>query len=186
VWSQLPGKVVSGLVIEVIISVAFAVVAVLTVTVAVVAVVSGVRVVVLIGGLTPGVSGVRVVVLVVAVFVSFDASVPDRLEVSDVLVVVAVDVGVVAVSDVVDDGCVDIVDVVISTHEPFVVATIFLAKLEMLADAQRDGRPAEYRRRPLRQFRNSIPCTTPQIMTGACSLSACINAANIGERKSWT
>ena len=150
---------------------AFAVVAVVTVTVAVVAmvsgvrvvvlvdgfipgVVSGVRVVVLVGGLTPGVSGVRVVVLVdglilsaiVAVVVSFDASVPDSRAVSDVLLVVAVDVGVVAVSDVVDDGCVDIVDVVISTHQPFVVATIFLAKLEMRADAQRDGRPAEYRR----------------------------------------
>jgi len=32
----------------------------------------------------------------------------------------------------------------------------------MWADAQRDGRPAEYRWRPLRKFRNSIPCTTPQ------------------------
>jgi len=164
VWSQLPGKVVSGLVIEVIISVPFAVVAVVTLTVAVVAVVSGVRVVVLVDGLIPA--------AIVAVVVSFDASDPDRRAVSDVLVVVAVDVGVVAVSDVVDDGCVDIVDVVISTHEPFVVATIFLAKLEMRADAQRDGRPAEYRRRPLRQFRNSIPCTTPQLMADACCLSA--------------
>jgi len=32
----------------------------------------------------------------------------------------------------------------------------------MWADAQRDGRPAEYRWRLLRKFRNSIPCTTPQ------------------------
>jgi len=30
----------------------------------------------------------------------------------------------------------------------------------MWADAQRDGRPAEYRWRPLRKFRNSIPCTS--------------------------
>ena len=163
-WSQLPGKVVSGLVIEVIISVAFAVVAVVMVTVAVVAVVSGVRVVVLVYGLIPA--------AIVAVVVSFDASVPDRRAVSNAPVIVAVDVGVVAVSDVVDDGSVDIVDVVISTHQPFVVASIFLANLEMRADAQRDGRPAEYRRRPLRQFRNSIPCTTPQIMADACCLSA--------------
>ena len=28
----------------------------------------------------------------------------------------------------------------------------------MWADAQRDGRPAEYRWRRLRKFRNSIPC----------------------------
>ena len=35
-------------------------------------------------------------------------------------------------------------------------------KLEMWANAQRDGRPAEYRWRPLRMFRNFIPSTTPQ------------------------
>jgi len=32
----------------------------------------------------------------------------------------------------------------------------------MWADAQRDDRPAEYRWRRLLEFRNSIPCTTPQ------------------------
>jgi len=32
----------------------------------------------------------------------------------------------------------------------------------MWADAQRDGRPTEYRLRHLRKFHNSIPCTTPQ------------------------
>ena len=32
----------------------------------------------------------------------------------------------------------------------------------MWADAKRDGRPAEYRWRPLQKFRNSIPCITPQ------------------------
>jgi len=31
----------------------------------------------------------------------------------------------------------------------------------MWTDAERDGRPAEYRWRPLRKFRNFIPCTTP-------------------------
>ena len=35
------------------------------------------------------------------------------------------------------------------------------AKTRMWADAQLDGRPAEYRWRPLRKYRNSIPCTTP-------------------------
>jgi len=38
----------------------------------------------------------------------------------------------------------------------------YLLKLEMWPDAQRDGRPAEYRWRPVRKFHNSIPCTTPQ------------------------
>jgi len=32
----------------------------------------------------------------------------------------------------------------------------------MWADAQRDGRPAEYRWCHLQKFRNSMPCTTPQ------------------------
>ena len=31
-----------------------------------------------------------------------------------------------------------------------------------VGNAQSDGRPAEYRWRPLRKFRNSITCTTPQ------------------------
>ena len=40
----------------------------------------------------------------------------------------------------------------------------------MWADAQRDGRPAEYRWRPLRKFCNSIPCMTPQTFADAhCS-----------------
>jgi len=37
----------------------------------------------------------------------------------------------------------------------------------MWVNAQRDGRPAEYRCRPLRKFRNSIPCTTPQTLADA-------------------
>jgi len=34
-------------------------------------------------------------------------------------------------------------------------------------NGQRDGRPAEYRWRHLRKFRNSIPCTTPQSLADA-------------------
>ena len=37
----------------------------------------------------------------------------------------------------------------------------------MWADVQRDGRPDEYRWRPLCKFRNSIPCTTPQSLAEA-------------------
>jgi len=40
-------------------------------------------------------------------------------------------------------------------------------ELERWANAQRDGRPAEYRWRRLRKFRNSIPCTTPQSLANA-------------------
>jgi len=50
----------------------------------------------------------------------------------------------------------------------------------MWADAQGDGRQAEYRWRPLRKFCDSIPCTT-LLETGV----PCSNAANIGERKTW-
>jgi len=39
-------------------------------------------------------------------------------------------------------------------------------KTRMWADTQRDGRPAECRWRPLRKFRNSIPCAMPQSLTG--------------------
>jgi len=50
----------------------------------------------------------------------------------------------------------------------------------MWGDVQRDSRPAEYRWRPLRKFRNSISCTT------SAAGVPCSNAANIGERKTWT
>jgi len=40
-------------------------------------------------------------------------------------------------------------------------------KTRMWADAQRDGRPDEYRWRPLRKFHNSIPYTTPQSLADA-------------------
>jgi len=56
----------------------------------------------------------------------------------------------------------------------------------MWADAQRDGRPAEYRWRPLRKFRNSIPCTTPQSLADPAAGVPCSNAANIEEHKTWT
>jgi len=56
----------------------------------------------------------------------------------------------------------------------------------MWADVQRDGRPVEYRWRPLRKFRNSIPCTTPQTLADASARVPCTNAASIGERKTWT
>jgi len=56
----------------------------------------------------------------------------------------------------------------------------------MWADAQRDGRPAEYRWHPLRKFRNSIPCTMPQTSADASAQVPCSNAANLGEHKSWT
>jgi len=48
----------------------------------------------------------------------------------------------------------------------------FLSKTRMWADAQRDGRPAEYKWRRLRKFRNSIPCTTPQSLADARCWSA--------------
>jgi len=37
----------------------------------------------------------------------------------------------------------------------------------MWADAQRNGRPAEYRWCPLQKFLNSSPCTTPQSLADA-------------------
>jgi len=42
----------------------------------------------------------------------------------------------------------------------------------MWADAQRDGRPAEYRWRPLQEFRYSISCTMPQSLADAHCWSA--------------
>ena len=56
----------------------------------------------------------------------------------------------------------------------------------MWADAQLDGRPAEYRGRRLRKFRNSIPYITPQSLADTAAAVPCSNAANIGEGKTWT
>ena len=62
-----------------------------------------------------------------------------------------------------------------------------IKKTRMSADAQCDGRPVEYRWHSLQKFRNSIPCTTPQSLVDAPAAPVpCINAANIGERKTWT
>jgi len=55
----------------------------------------------------------------------------------------------------------------------------------MSADAQHDGRTAEYRWWPLPKFRKSIPCTMPQTLAGATARVLCSNAANIGEHKTW-
>ena len=46
------------------------------------------------------------------------------------------------------------------------------SKTRMWADAQRDGRPAEYRWHRLRKFCNSIPCTMPQSLANARCSSA--------------
>jgi len=56
-----------------------------------------------------------------------------------------------------------------------------------MADAQRDGCLAEYRWRPLRKFRNSIPCIPRRKvwLTPAAGVP-CSNAANIGKRNTWT
>jgi len=54
-------------------------------------------------------------------------------------------------------------------------------KTRMWADAQRDGRSAEYRWRPLRKFRSSIPCTTPQSLADVKTAAAgvpCSDATN--------
>ena len=70
-----------------------------------------------------------------------------------------------------------------------IVGTFHFFKLfisRMWADAQRDGRPAEYRWRRLRKFHNSIPCTMPQTLAEPAAGAPCSNAANIGERKTWT
>jgi len=53
----------------------------------------------------------------------------------------------------------------------------------MWADAQRDGRPAEYRWRPLRKLFNSIPRTTPEVWLTPAAGVLCSNAANVEERK---
>jgi len=59
-------------------------------------------------------------------------------------------------------------------------------RTRMWADAQRDVRPAEYLWRPLRKFRNSIPCTTPQSLADARMLEYRAVTLPIEERKTWT
>jgi len=56
----------------------------------------------------------------------------------------------------------------------------------MWADAKRDGRRAKYRWHPLRKFRNFIRCTTLQSVADPTAGMPGSNAANIGERKTWT
>jgi len=59
------------------------------------------------------------------------------------------------------------------------------SELRYLLKLECDGCPAEYRWRPLRKFRNSIPCTTPQSLADPAAGGPCSNAANIGESKTW-
>ena len=57
----------------------------------------------------------------------------------------------------------------------------------MWADAPRDGRPAEYRWRPLRKFRHSILLVPRRkVWLTPAAVVPCSDAANIGERKTWT
>jgi len=59
-----------------------------------------------------------------------------------------------------------------------IIVSSFLTR--MWADAQGDGRPAEYRK-----FRNSIPCSLPcrKVWLTPTAGVPYSNAANIGERK---
>jgi len=57
-------------------------------------------------------------------------------------------------------------------HYEILLSTLNYIPTRMWADAQRKGRPAEYRWRPLRKFRNSIPCTMPQSLADAHCSSA--------------
>jgi len=61
------------------------------------------------------------------------------------------------------------------------VGTFFQTQCRMWANAQHDGRPAEYRWRPLLNATVWLTPTTPPTTRVPCS-----NAANIGERKTWT
>jgi len=56
----------------------------------------------------------------------------------------------------------------------------------MWADAQRDGRPCEYRWRPLRMFPNSILVLRGTVWLTSAAGVPCSDVANIGERKTWT
>ena len=55
----------------------------------------------------------------------------------------------------------------------------------MRADSQRDDRPAEYRWRPLRKFRNSIPCTTPQSLNRFRAFARVNQCVLLKENKIW-
>jgi len=57
----------------------------------------------------------------------------------------------------------------------------------MWADAQRDGRPAEYRWRRLRKF-HIIPLLVPRrkVWLTPTGRVPCSNAANVGECRTWT
>jgi len=58
----------------------------------------------------------------------------------------------------------------------------------MRADAQRDGRPTEYRWRPLRKFCTVIIFLVQcrKVWLTPVAGVPCNNADNLGERKTWT
>ena len=64
--------------------------------------------------------------------------------------------------------------------------TVTHCDTRMWADAQRDGRPAEYRWRTLPKFRNYIPCQSRKVWLTPAAVVSCNNAANIGDHKTWT
>jgi len=73
---------------------------------------------------------------------------------------------------------------VVQIQQSLLVCAIIIIITRMRANAQRDGRPAEYSWRPLQKLCNSIPCTKPQSLADAHCWSAMqYNAANVGERK---
>jgi len=59
----------------------------------------------------------------------------------------------------------------------------------MWTGAQRDGRPVEYRlcgANEERKFRNPFLATRRKVWLTRTARVPCCNAANIGERKTWT
>jgi len=55
----------------------------------------------------------------------------------------------------------------------------------MWADAQCDGRPAEYSWRPLQKFRNPFLVPRHKVWLTAAARAPCSHTANTGERKTW-
>jgi len=56
----------------------------------------------------------------------------------------------------------------------------------MWADDQRDGRPVDYRWRPLRKSVIPFFVACRKFWLTLAARVSCSNAANIGERKTWT
>jgi len=73
-----------------------------------------------------------------------------------------------------------------NTYSPRSPVDLIITRMWADARPQRDGYPAAYRWRPLRKFRNSIPCTRRKVWLMLAAGVPCSNAANVGERKTWT